>query len=369
MRTPALLQFAAAAAGIAAVLLLACAVLTGLARPGVMVPAFVLTRAAWHGALMIPVFFGTVISLERAVGMQRAVPYLAPAGTVVAGIVLLAGAPAPVVQALLVIAAGILMTASIKLAWRQPTLFLVVLAGAAVCWALGNGVWLTVGDLSAAVPWWLSFLILTIAGERLELPRLLPVTRWGPRQFVIIVMVILASTTGALWWPHGSLRVFAGGLLALAAWLARHDVARHTVRQRGLVRFIDVCLLSGYGWLAVGALLGLTGAFSPGHAWRDAALHAITLGFVFSMLLGHAPLILPAVVRVRLAYHPSFYVPLAVLRVALLARVAGGLSGAFWLRQAGGLASAAAIVLVAFTLLIGAYRTWRRTASGVMSSQ
>lgn len=90
MRTPALLQFAAAAAGIAAVLLLACAVLTGLARPGVMVPAFVLTRAAWHGALMIPVFFGTVISLERAVGMQRAVPYLAP-----------------VVQALLVIAAGI----------------------------------------------------------------------------------------------------------------------------------------------------------------------------------------------------------------------------------------------------------------------
>ncbi|HKT96115.1 MAG TPA: hypothetical protein VJS30_06230 [Paraburkholderia sp.] len=226
-------------------------------------------------------------------------PYLAPAGTVVAGIALLAGAPVPLVQVLLVIAAVILVTASIKQAMRQPTLFVIVLAAAAGCWEVGNGVWLILGDVSAAVPWWLSFLVLTIAGERLELTRLLPVSRWGPRQFGIVVMVIFAGAICALWRPEGSLRVFAGGLLALAVWLARHDVARHTVRQAGLVRFIAVCLLSGYGWLAVGALLGLDGAFAPGHAWRNAALRAITLGFVFSMVPGHAPLILPAVTRIR----------------------------------------------------------------------
>ncbi|WP_229517088.1 hypothetical protein [Paraburkholderia terrae] len=247
-------------------------------------------------------------------------------------------------------------------------MFLVVPAGAAVCWAVGNGVWLIVGDILAAVPWWLSFLMLTIAGERLELTRLLPESRWGSPQFVIIVVLILVSATGALWWPDGSLRVFAGGLLALAVWLARHEVVRHTVGQTGLVRFIAVSF-SDYGWLAIGALLGLSGAFAPGHAWRDAALHAITLGLVFSMLFGHAPLILPAALRVRLANHPSFYVPLAVLHVALLVRVAGGLSEAFWLRQSGGLASAAALVLFALTLPIGAYRTWRRNASGGISSQ
>jgi len=111
-----------------------------LARLGVMVSASALTRAAWHGVLMIPVFFGTVISLERAVAMQRVAPYLASKRTVVASFALLAGAPVPLVQALLVIAAGILVTASIKLAWRQTMLFLVVLTGAAVCWAVGNGV-------------------------------------------------------------------------------------------------------------------------------------------------------------------------------------------------------------------------------------
>ena len=211
-----------------------------------MMPASAPTRAAWHGVLTIPVFFGTVISLERAVAMQRVAPYLASTGTVVASFALLVGAPVPLVQALLVIAAGILVTASIKLAWRQTMLFLVVLTGAAVCWAVGNGVWLIVGDVSAAVPWWLSFLILTIAGERLELPGAR--ATMCTRQFGIIVVVILASAACAPWRPEGPLCVFAGGLLALAAWLARHDVGRHTVRQTGLVRFIAVCLLSGYGW-------------------------------------------------------------------------------------------------------------------------
>jgi len=122
-------------------------------------------------------------------------------------------------------------------------------------------------------------------------------------------------------------------------------------------------------WPAVGALLGLSGALAPGHAWRDAALRTITLGVVFSMLLGHAPLIQPALVAGAPGVPPSFYVPLAALHVALLVRVAGGLNGAFGLRQAGGLASAGALALFAFTFVTGAYRIWRRSASSVISSR
>jgi len=364
-RTEALLRFAAAATGVAAVPLLVCAVLTGLARVGVMVPVHAVTRAAWHGVLMIPVFFGTVISLERAVTLQRVAPYFAPMGTVVAAVALLAGTPASVVQALLVVASGVLVVVSIEQAWRQRSLFLIVLAVAAICWQIGNGAWLIVGEVSAAVPWWLSFLILNIAGERLELTRLRPMPRSASWQFGLIVATILAGATWALWSPDGGLRVFATGLLALVAWLARYDIARQTVRQRGLVGFIAVCLLCGYGWLFIGSLLVLGGALIPGHPWRDAALHAITLGFVFSMMLGHAPLILPAMVRVRVSYHPGFYAPLAALHVAVAIRLAGGLVGALWLRQAGGLVSAAALALFALfalTLLIGAYRTGRERA-------
>ena len=44
-------------------------------------------------------------------------------------------------------------------------------------------------------------------------------------------------------------------MLVLAVWLFRYDIARRTVLQSGLTRFIALCLLAGYGWLAVGGVL------------------------------------------------------------------------------------------------------------------
>jgi hypothetical protein len=53
----------------------------------------------------------------------------------------------------------------------------------------------------------------------------------------------------------------------------------------------------------------------------DAALHAFFIGFVFSMVFGHAPVILPAVLRVRYPYHPVLYAPLVLLHASLALRV------------------------------------------------
>ena len=47
------------------------------------------------------------------------------------------------------------------------------------------------------------------------------------------------------------------GFIALALWLARYDIARKTVRRPGITRFVAVNLLLGYGWLALGGLIGL----------------------------------------------------------------------------------------------------------------
>jgi hypothetical protein len=72
---------------------------------------------------------------------------------------------------------------------------------------------------------------------------------------------------------------------------------------------------------------------TPGHAWRDAALHAIGLGFVFAMVFGHATIIFPAVTRIRIPYHPVLYLPLVLLHLTLALRVFGGLAGNFDLRH------------------------------------
>jgi hypothetical protein len=136
------------------------------------------------------------------------------------------------------------------------------------------------------------------------------------------------------------------GLLAVTSWLARHDVARRTVRQRGLTRFMAVSLLGGYVWLGVGgAIAVVTGPAMPGVLY-DALLHAVFVGFVMSMVFAHAPIIFPAVLGVPLPYHQSFYVHVGVLHLSLIVRVAGDLDDGLgrW-RGWGGLLNAVALLL------------------------
>ncbi len=339
-------------------------VLAGLARLGVAVPDFGAAQAGSHAALMIGAFFGTVISLERAVALGSPWSYLAPAAAGTGGVVLLAGGPLAAAQWAMLAGAAVLVLASLRVTQRQLALFTVMLAIGALCWLAGNIAWLASGDLQVAVPLWLAFLVLTIAGERLELTRFLPARPAAAPSFVAIVTPILAGALLVPWREAAGLGVFAAGLLALAAWLLLYDIARHNARQHGLTRFIAICLLSGYLWLGAAGLAGLAGGFAPGHALHDAAMHAIALGFVFSMVFGHAPIIFPAVAKVKIPWHPAFYLPLALLHGSLALRVAGGLADAFSLRQWGGIANALALAAFILTMVISVVRGRKAQPAG-----
>ena len=331
-------------------------VLAGLARLGWDVPAPATQAAGVHGPLMIAAFFGTVISLERAVAIGQGWAYSAPLAAGAGGLALLAGAPLLAGQILGSLAAVGLIAASGVAIQRQLATFTVVLLLGAVCWLLGNLAWLASGDIALAVPWWLLFLVITIAGERLELTRFLPTPPIAQKLFIAIVGMLLLGAA------LDTDRLFAAGLVALALWLLQYDIARRNIVTQGLTRFIAACLLSGYVWLAVAGLLGLAGAFIPGHPWRDAALHAISLGFVFAMVFGHAPIIFPAVARVKIPYHPVFYLPLLALHASLAWRIGGGLAGDFAMQRGGAAANAGALLLFIATVLSSAVRGRRRQA-------
>ena len=115
-------------------------------------------------------------------------------------------------------------------------------------------------------------------------------------------------------------------MVVLAGWLLRYDIARRTIRHTGLTRFIAVCLLSGYGWLGVGGALTWSFAGIMAGPYYDAMLHTVFVGFVFAMIFGHAPIIVPAILgRTPSPYHPALYGPLALLHASLLLRVTGDL--------------------------------------------
>ena len=296
-----------------------------------------------HGPLMVCGFLGTLISLERAVALRKAWAYAVPLLAGLGGVLAMAGvAGGP----LLFTAASLgLVGLYVVLLRMQAEPFLQVMALGAGAWLVGNAVWLSGAAVYEAVPWWLGFLVLTIAGERLELSRMLLHAPRVERLFLGLAGLLAAALAVTTFAPGPGMRLAGVALVGLAAWLARYDIARHTVRQSGLTRFIAACLLAGYAWLGAGGVLALVyGGVAAGPLY-DALLHAVFVGFVFSMIFGHAPIIFPAVLGVAPFYRPAFYLPLALLHGSLLLRIAGDLGGGMALRRWGGLLNAAAILL------------------------
>ncbi|WP_228489040.1 hypothetical protein [Raineyella fluvialis] len=171
-----------------------------------------------------------------------------------------------------------------------------------------TGLWLTGVDIPRLVPWLTGFLLLTIAGERVELARLGHLTLDTERrerrdgQALLLALLVVLVVAFATLYPDGGLPAFGVVLILVAALYGSRDIALRTVRSTGLPRFSAACLLAGYAWLIVAGLLWLRPALSGLH--YDAVLHATFLGFVMSMILAHAPVILPAVLRRPLPYTP-----------------------------------------------------------------
>ena len=141
-----------------------------------------------------------------------------------------------------------------------------------------------------------------------------------------------------------------GVLMVDTAW---HDVARGTVRMKGLPRLAAVCMLSGYAWALVPALMWVVAPPAFDGYGYDASVHAITIGFVVSMLLAHAPVIIPAVARREVPYHGAMWVPFAFLQVSLLLRLlAGAREAAYPWRLGGTLGVVGMLLFVATTLTV-----------------
>jgi len=346
-------------------LTLGCGTWLGLVRLGWNLPLPWPDRLVTHGPLMICGFLGTLIGLERAVGLGARWGYAAPV-LIASGTILIDFGAAGAAGPLLITMGSLAVLAIFVVVWRrQPSLFAFTMALGALAWIAGNVLWLGGAAIFRVVFWWLAFLVLTIAGERLELNRVLRPSLAVRSTFALAIALILIGVAVATRRPDAGVRVLGAGLFALAWWLARHDVARRTVHQRDVTRFMAICLLAGYLWLGVGGLIAAaTGTATPGLVY-DAMLHAVFLGFVMSMVFAHAPVVFPAILGVPLPYRPAFYVHLGVLHASLVLRVVGDLVDSLgrW-RVWGGLLNAVALLLFLFNTARSIAIARRRDSSG-----
>jgi hypothetical protein len=300
---------------------------------------------------MVSGFLGTLIGLERAVALGVRWAYLGPLATALGGLLLLFSLGGNLGAILIALGSLGLVLVFIHIVRRHLAVYTVTMALGALVWLAGNLLWLSGRPIYQVVLWWAGFLILTIAGERLELGRLLSLPGWVLRAFVLVTGVFLAGLVIAIWQPDLGVRLAGLAMLALGIWLLRYDIARVTVRKPGLPRYTAVCLLLGYFWLLVAGILILVyGQLVAGQVY-DAYLHAIFLGFVFSMLFAHAPIIFPAVLGNPVVYTPFFYVFLILLQVSLAARLIADLGGFWEFRLWTGLLNAIALTLFLGTMM------------------
>jgi hypothetical protein len=341
----------------------------GLARLGWHAPTAALQA---HGAVMVCGFFGTLIALERAVALRRGLGLLAPLAAGSGGLLAWAvGRPDLAAAAWGFAAVALVALYGLAGHTRAWSLHLRVELGAAVAWGLGTLAW-TLGAPAVATLGWMAFLVGTIAGERRELMLFVRLPAWARHGFLLLalagaaaVLLAVAGATGlplpataaaaadsgaaALWWLACAL---------LAVWLLRWDIAPRQWPREGWLGHTGQCLTIGYVWLLVGAGLALGGLAGVVRADGAASIapHAVLLGFVFAMVFGHAPIILPALARVRPVYTRWARLPIWVLSLSLLVRLVAMEAG-----QPRGLAWAGALhaLAIASFALVMATAVWR----------
>jgi hypothetical protein len=317
---------------------------SGLARMGWPLPHPYDNFVLLHGPLMIAGFLGTLIGLERAVAVKGIWFYGIP---VLSSLSLIAAIGFTSIAAMLASAASLLLALLFFVLYRQyPSEHFIVMALSAFCWLGGNFIWFSEQHLFLVVPWWAGFLVLMIAGERLELSRIRRPPPGVRLTFHMFVLMILSGLLHPMLPFESGIRIAGLGTAGLAAWLLRYDLVWHNLREGPLPRFMARCLIAGYFWLMLAGVLWVFFApsFSSGFSY-DAMLHAIFLGFVFSMIFAHAPIILPTITGLALPFQRSFYIHAILLHVSLVMRVNGDLVEVEWLQQWGGLLNALAIAL------------------------
>lgn len=296
-------------------LLLALAFYSALSRVGWILP--LPSIAAKHGYLMVSALFATLISLERTLILKNrwwlSIPLLNLAS--VAWVLLGHEIPGFALQ----LAAAVLLSLLYMAQWQKYRKdYFVGLTLSALCWALSAFVLLLGKPFAAASMWYILFLLFTIVAERLELSGFIATPKWAKRLLMALLTLLFVAQTLPFHWGGKHL----SGLImaAVGYWLINFDIANLNLKKQGFFFFTGTTLVAGYLWLMISGVLMALPLTTAYH--YDAVLHSFFIGFVFSMLYAHAPIIFPALLKLGFRpFHKLLYFPVLVTHALLLGRL------------------------------------------------
>lgn len=321
-------------------------IFAGLFRMGWSIP--IGQVAGEHGALMVGSFLGTLICLERIVALKKKWLYIIPVISGLSLIFFLIGNQ-QIAFILLTIGSLGLIFIYVDLINRFKDYYFYIMMIGAIGWAVGNIIMIINPFYPSAAPWWIAFILLTVFGERLELSKFLPKTKRKHQTMIIAISVFMV---GLIVPYHFFGKYISGvGMILMAIWLLHYDIARKSVKSHGMHRFTGSLLLAGYFWMVICGLLMILDLESIFN--YDAMLHAFFLGFTFSMIFAHAPIIFPGVAGLAIRpFHGSLYIWAVLLQITLALRIIFDLQMNGDLRRMFGMLNGIIILLFFINLVI-----------------
>jgi hypothetical protein len=330
-----------------AVINLILGIWSGLIRIGWELPAT--SIAVHHGAIMVGGFLTTLIALEKVIPLKNKFAYVVPVLSALSIIMVLPGYFQVGLYFLLAGSIGLFLIHAYYIYLHPKDITMMLMMAGAGCLITGNAMLIQLKFYPAAFPWWMGFLLFTITAERLELSKFLPVTK---QMKSLLLGFMLLFLIGLIVPFHGVGKyISAIGMLCTALWMLKHDVMRIGLKKEGLTRFSSVALLMANSWLIMNSLFLF---MLPDNIYSyDILVHSFFIGYAFTMIFAHGPIILPGVLGITSKpYHPILYGWLFLVQGSLLIRlVSDSMLYTEW-RKISGVLMGVGILLYFVTLVV-----------------
>lgn len=295
--------------------------LAGLVRIGWDMPMG--TIAVHHGAIMVGGFLSTLILLEKVIPLKKRRLFIFPAINAVSVIMVFPDFYHVGLTCLAIGAVGMITVFVLYLSKQPSDLSLLLMLIGACCLLTGHLMLIQKQFYPSAFPWWMGFIFFVVVGERVELSKFLPVTKQHKRLLIFFMIAYLVG----VFLPFHDIGKYVSGLslCTTGVWLLRHDVIYVALKKVGVTRFSAYALLAGCLSLILTGVLLLSLPDLP-YSY-DAIVHTFFIGFAFSMIFAHGPIILPGVLGLTVKpYHTALFVPLIGLELSLILRILSDLS-------------------------------------------
>ncbi|GIW22650.1 MAG: hypothetical protein KatS3mg068_1657 [Candidatus Sericytochromatia bacterium] len=328
-------------------------ILIGLYRSGWQINFVNQDIVYLHGPIMINGFLLTLINLERTVAIRKKVAFIGAFLSGISFFLLFLEVDQLIIKFLILLSSFNLIFIYLYALKIDKEIHIYIQIMGTCFLIIGNILWIYNYYFTHISLWWISFLLFTISGERLELSKLKNFSNTSKKIFILSILLTTSSLFLSFYSYNISTRILGISFFIIMLWFFKYDIALNMLKNNSLTRFIAICIINGYLWLGISSMIIIiNGQFIIGNFLYDAFLHSFFLGFVISMIFAHAPIIFPAILRIKINYSHIFYTHLVFLNISIITRIIADIMNLYYLLKISTILNSMAILLFLINTLI-----------------